>query len=128
MLTLLEPPSPVSFVHTRKDKVPPVGSSQAIPCLLDAPPTNAPPDACPERNLDTVEPSENIPVLKRWLQTRFKKSSKDPASHKPDRASKRSRRPAELQSRSQSPAGVNAANEGPSRMAAGQRVRVSAIP
>ena len=64
-------------------------------------------------------------MFKRWLQTRFRKSNKDPASHKPDRLSGKSRQPGDPQPPPHLPARVDATNEGPSWIAAGKRKRVS---
>ena len=75
-----------------------------------------------EENVDTVESSQPRSILKKWLQW---KSNKDPASHKPDQVSGKSRKPPNRRSPSHSPPRVN---EGPSRMAAAQPTPVSIVP
>ncbi|KAG8220765.1 quinon protein alcohol dehydrogenase-like superfamily [Butyriboletus roseoflavus] len=116
-----EPSSPGSSVHC-EDEVPPVGTSQATPHLPDALPMASPPLARAEEHLETVESSQGITKLKKWVQRRTKKGKKEPTLHKPGRAPRKSRRPAGGRSPPQSPARIDATNEGPSWIAAGQRV------
>ncbi|KAG8216252.1 quinon protein alcohol dehydrogenase-like superfamily [Butyriboletus roseoflavus] len=110
--------SPASSTHPRDDKPPLVEPSHSILQSSGAIPVTSCLDARPEDHLDTGESSQRRSIFKWWP---WMKNSKDPASHKPDRPSTRSRDP---RPRPRSPARENTTgNEGPSTMAAGQRVR-----
>ena len=125
MLTLLQPMSSASSADTREDEpeIPPVGSSHVISQSSDDPPVTSPSEA---RQVD-LESSKGS-VVRRWLQTRLRKSTKDPGSHKPDRLSGKSREDVGRQTPSQSPPRVDTTHEGPSRMAAGRRKAASVLP
>ena len=126
VLTLPESPSPAPSSNLREDEAPPLRPSHAI-LELDTLPVPSTSGARREENIHTL-PSEGTPMFKRWLQTRFRRSNKDAASHKPNRLSGKSRQPAEHQSPSHLPTRVDATNEGPSWMATGKRKRVSVFP
>jgi hypothetical protein len=84
----------------------------------------SPPESYPEKHRDAAESPRATPVYKRWFQTRFQKTNKNEATQSLDRLSVESGRPTSLVN-SQSQPTANIAKNGPSRMAAGQRVRVS---
>ena len=88
----------------------------------------SPSEMRPEESRDVVASSQRIPMFKKWLQTRIKKSNKDPVLHKPDRDPGKPPLATDHQSRPQSPARVEELNVGPSTMAATRRVPVSAPP
>ncbi|KAG8219125.1 WD40-repeat-containing domain protein [Butyriboletus roseoflavus] len=110
--------SPSSSVHLREDEVLPLSASDAIPHSSETHPVE---------NLDTPNSSHGIPMLKGWVPTRTRKRN-EATSHKPDRVPGTSGQPVDRRSRSQSPPRVGTTSVGPSWMAAGQRVRVSALP
>ncbi|KAG8215442.1 WD40-repeat-containing domain protein [Butyriboletus roseoflavus] len=107
--------STASSANLREDEIPPVGSSNVIVQSSVYPPVGSPEEA---RRQENVESSKTM-VIKRWLQTRFRKSNKDSVS---DRLSRKSREPADRRSPSHSPPKVDDRQEGPSMMA------VSAFP
>ncbi|KAG8215441.1 WD40-repeat-containing domain protein [Butyriboletus roseoflavus] len=113
VLTLSEAraPSPASSSEPHEDEAPPLGPSRVISQPLGYPPVASPEEARRQENLD--ESSKTI-VIKRWLQTRFRKSNKGSVS---DRLSRKSREPADRQSPSHSPPRVDDRQEGPSMMA-----------
>lgn len=117
VLTLLEPPSPVSSADPREDKVPPLDPSRTLSQPSDATPVTSSLDAHPES-------SQRHSMFKKLLR---RKSKEDPTLHKPSRRSGKSRQPADHQSPSHSPTRVDDANERPSRMAAAERNAVSAV-
>ena len=82
----------------------------------------SPPEARPEEILDTALSSQGLSIFKKWLQWN---NNKLPTSHKRDRASATAH---DQQPRPQSIARADATDEGPSTLAAGQRVRVNALP
>ena len=136
MSTLLQSLSQSSFTHPLDEDAPPVDPSQSmspvqappielshpISWLSDAIPVTSRSEAHAEENLGTPGSSHGRSIFKKWP---WRKNNKGPAVDKPYRPYARSRDP---RPRSHSPARENTMVEGPSRMAAGQRVRVSALP
>ena len=151
MLTLPQSvsPSPTSSTHPRDDEASPTDLSQAISPVQASPvdlphavlPVHTPPvepsraisqspgaipvtphsGACPGDILNPTESSHSRSIFQKWP---WRRNDKDSASRKPDRPSAK---PHDPRPRPQLPWGKNATNEGPSTMAAGQRVRVSAL-
>lgn len=72
VLTLLKPPSSASSTQTHEDTAPTARPSDTKSQPSDRPPL---PDTQPEKIPDAASPSQDVPSLKRWLQTRFKKGS-----------------------------------------------------
>ena len=124
-MTLLESSSPESSVHC-EDEVPPLDALRARVQSSDAIPVIYPPLTRAEEHNDAVEPSRGITKIKKWIQMGTKKS-KDFTLDKLDRDPRKSRWPGEPRPPTQSPAKVDTANVGPSRMAAAERVPVSAL-
>ena len=116
--------SPASSADSKEDEIPPVGSPHVISQPSDDRPVTLPPETRRETNLESSKGN----VVKRWLQTKLKKSNEDRASRRPDLVSRKSRDPVSRRSPSHSPPRVDAINEGPSRMAAGRRKAVSVRP
>ena len=127
VLTLLQSSSPGSSAH-HEDEGPPLDASHAVAQLSDAVPVVYPPPTRTEEHLDTVESSQGVTKIRKWLQMWTKKNNRDPTLHEHDRVPRKSRRPANGRSSPQSAARVDTTNKGPSRMAAGIRVRVSTLP
>ena len=113
--------SPASSADTREDEVPPVGSH-----VISQSPDNLPAASNPETRPEEIFGSSKANVMKRWLLTRLRKSTKEPESHKPDRPSEKSREPTDHQSSPHPPPRADDTHEGHSRMAAGRRKAVSA--
>ncbi|KAN0091483.1 hypothetical protein V8E55_005049 [Tylopilus felleus] len=67
-----EPPSSASSTQTHEDTAPTARPSDTKSQPSDRPPL---PDTQPEKIPDAASPSQDVPSLKRWLQTRFKKGS-----------------------------------------------------
>ena len=120
MLTLLEPPSPVSSTGPREVE----RSLQTTPQLQEVLPMSSPPESHPGQHRDAAQSSRAIPVFKR-LQARFKKTNKIQASHPPGQLSTTLGRPPDHRFNSQSQPTGDIATGRRSTMAAGQRVRVS---
>ena len=114
----LEPPSPASSAGLREVEC----SPEPTPQLPETPPMTPPPG--PEQHRDTAESFRATPLFRR-LQARFWKTNKKQASQPPDPLSTESGQPVNLRFDSRSRPTTNIAQKGPSRMAAGQRVRVS---
>ena len=115
--------SPASSADTREDEVPPVGSPHITSQSLVDLPVTSNPETRPEENIESSKGN----VMKRWLQTRLKKSTKEPEPHKYDRLSGKSRETADHQSLPHPPSRVDDTHERHSRMAAGRRKAVSAL-
>ena len=125
MLTLLESLSPESSIRC-EDEVPPLDAPRARVQSSDAIPVIHPPLTRAEEHSDAVGPCHGITKIKKWIQMGTKKS-KDFTLHEPDRDPRKSRWPGEPRPPTQSPAKVDTANVGPPRMAAAERVPVSAL-
>ena len=125
---MLESLSIASSARSRRDEVSPLGTAAAAPQPLDALQVTSRQEIHQEEPRDIVESSRSIPIFKRWLQPRIRKSNKDPALHEPNRFTSKLRQVIDHQSRSKPPARVEESNVGPSRMAATRRVPVSARP
>jgi hypothetical protein len=124
VLTSLKPPSPASLVGPREVEFTPSRPLQTTPQLPGALPMTFPPG--PENHRDGAESSSVTPVFKRWFQTRFANSNKNQASQPSDQLSAKSGRPVNTFNPQSEPT-ANITKGGLSRMAAGQRVRVSAF-
>ena len=114
----LKPPSPASSAGQREVE----RSLESTPQLPETLPMTSPPG--PEQHRDAAESSRVTPLFKR-LQTRFRKANKKQASQPPDPLSTEPGQPVDPRFDSQSRPTAHIAQKGPSRMAAGQRVRVS---
>ena len=112
------PESLASSADPREDGAPPQGPSHPT-SQADALSVPSISGTRPEGNIDTVESPQRRSIFKRWLQ---QTGNKDPASHKPDCRSGKSREPADHRPPSYSAVRPDITNEGPSRMA------VSAFP
>ena len=100
VLTMPQSLSSASLSHSHQDEVAPLGTSAAAPQPSDALPMISPLDMRPDEPRDIVESSRGIPTFKRWLQTRIRKSNKDPVLHEPDRVPAQPRLATGHQSRS----------------------------
>ena len=120
MLTPLEPPSSASSSGPREVE----RSLQTTSQLPEALPVTPPPESYPEQHRDTVGSSRVTSVFKQWFQPRLKKTNRNQASQLPDPLSTKSGQPINpFNSLSQPIANIELKE--PSRMAAGQRERVS---
>ena len=116
MLTLPEPPSPVSSIHAPEGEALPSVSSRERQQLSDVEPVSPPQGIVLEERVNSPKISRGF---LRWLQ--IMKRNKDSAVGKPNQVSKKSHQ-SDPQPHSKSPTRVNA---GPPRMAETRREPVS---